>query len=348
MNSGQYQIVNRTDTMSNLIRWGILGTGGIAHQFANAIATTPDTVLSAVASRSLAKAQTFAQQYAAPQAYGNYADLATSGDVDVIYIATPHSDHHPSTMLCLQAGKAVLCEKPFAINLAQAEAMVDLARSQGVFLMEALLTRLSPALIETRKQLDAGLIGTLHSLHADFGFAASHLPNDHRLFNPALGGGALLDLGIYPISIASYLLGPIVATSAQAHIGPTGVDIETVASLRHRDGGTSTILCTARAASTSVTTLYGSLGTAQLHAPFCPPNYLSVALSGAAATTIALQTDEAGYAGGYQREVQHVNECLRAGKLESERMPLEESLHLMRVLDEIRGGIGVRYPEDVA
>ncbi|MFN8568711.1 MAG: Gfo/Idh/MocA family oxidoreductase [Kouleothrix sp.] len=188
----------------SIIRWGILGTGSIAGQFARGLAALDDAKLVAVGSRTAAAAAGFAQRVGAERAHGSYAELAHDPQVDAIYIATPHPLHHANTLLCLGAGKAVLCEKPFAINAGEAAAMIDAARARGLFLMEAMWTRFLPHMLRLRELLAAGVIGELRMLQADFGFRTEFNPHS-RLFDPALGGGALLDVGIYPVSLASML-----------------------------------------------------------------------------------------------------------------------------------------------
>ncbi len=189
------------------IAWGILGTGRIAGNFAADLALLPDAELVAVGSRSEATAQSFAGRFGAPHAHGSYEALAADPAVEVIYIATPHPLHAENMKLCLRAGKAVLCEKPFTLNAREAEEVIALAREQKLFLMEAMWTRFLPAVVRARELIEQGAIGEVRLLLADFGFRAAFDPH-HRLFDPQLGGGALLDLGVYCVSLASMLFGP--------------------------------------------------------------------------------------------------------------------------------------------
>lgn len=329
----------RKNRMSLTVRWGILGTGVIAQKMAEALATIPDARLLAVASRSLDKAQAFAEKNAIPHAFGSYQRLANDADIDVVYVATPHSDHCQSTLLCLNAGRAVLCEKPFAINARETASMIAAARSQGVFLMEALWTRFIPAVVEARRLIDAGAIGTPTGFHCDFGFPSA-VDDEHRLVNPALGGGALLDLGIYPISMAAYFLGPIVKTQAMAQLSSSGVDMETLANLQHQDGGLSTTMCTLRASGSFTATINGSKARLRLENPCHHTQRLTLSAFGQPDEIIDMP-----YVGnGYQFEAMHVNAALLAGKTESDVVPLDETLHLMQILDQVRAQIGVRYP----
>lgn len=325
--------------MSQTVRWGILGTGVIAQKMAEALSLVPEARLLAVASRSEDKAQSFAEKNAIPHAFGSYQRLANDEDIDVVYIATPHSDHCQSTLMCLNAGRAVLCEKPFAINARETASMINTARNKGAFLMEALWTRFIPAVVEAKRLIDAGAIGTPTGFHCDFGFPSA-VGDEHRLVNPVLGGGALLDLGIYPVSMASYFLGPIVNTLAMAQLSNSGVDMETLASLRHRDGGLSNTMCTLRASGSFTATINGSKARLRLENPCHHSQRLTLSTFGQPDEIIDMP-----YAGnGYQFEALHVNEAILAGKTESDVVPLDDTLHLMQVLDQIREQIGVRYP----
>src|SRR5688572_13142856 len=206
------------------VRWGILSTGKIARAFAEALKDTGSAVLAGVGSRTLGSAQAFAAEFGGTP-YGSYEALAAAPDIDAIYIGTPHTLHAANAMLALEGGKAVLCEKPFTINRREAAQVVALARQRKLFLMEAMWTRFLPAFDEARRILDSGEIGQPRQVVADFGFFASVAP-EHRLVNPELGGGALLDLGIYPLSAAAWMLGPVESVTAQA-VMSHGVDAQT-------------------------------------------------------------------------------------------------------------------------
>lgn len=328
------------------IRWGLLGTGSICKALAEALAEVPDARLAAVASRDAARAAGFAaaqgQRHPQVRAHGSYRALVEDPEVDVVYVGTPHPDHAASAALGLQAGKAVLCEKPFTLNRPQAERLVALARARRVFLMEAMWTRFVPAVAEAKRLVEAGAVGEPLSVQADFGFDCAALPETHRVLDPALGGGALLDVGIYPLSLASFLLGPIASVQAQAEIGRTGVDVHTAFQLRHANGALSQGLCSLRCTTPWRAVVLGSGGRIELEPPFFHSERLTLVRHGQAPEAMPLPH----VGNGYAHQVQEVHRCLRAGLLESPAMPLDESRALMGWLDEVRRQVGVRYPTE--
>jgi predicted dehydrogenase len=327
--------------MTTTVRWGILGTGRIARDFATALQDTPGATLAAVASRERATAVDFADEFGIPLRLAGYDGLAAAPDVDLVYIGTPHALHAENALAMLAGGKGVLCEKPFALNRAQADQVVALARSRGVFLMEAMWTRFMPALEEAKRILASGVLGEVSQASADFGFAATGGP-DSRLFNPALGGGALLDVGIYPLSITAYLLGDVQDVRAQAELGPTGVDLQTVFTLRHAGGALSTCACSLKARTPGLLTLSGRRGQLRLDAPFHRAPTLTLLLEDEPPQVIPTP-----YLGnGYVHEAIEAQRCWRAGLVESPAMTHEQTLHLMGVLDTIRAQTGVHYPGD--
>lgn len=325
--------------MAQTIRWGILGTGRIARDFAQGLRAAPDAMLAAVGSRTRGSADAFATEFDVPAAYGSYRALVLAPDVDIIYVATPHPMHAENTMLALRAGKPVLCEKPFAINRRQAGEMVALARARGLFLMEAMWTRFMPALAEVRRIVASGEIGAVTQVHADFGFSATPDP-EHRVNNLALGGGALLDLGIYPLSIACALLGKVESVQAQAVMGATGVDLSTAFTMKHAGGTLSICSCSLRARSPSELTVSGTRGSVRMERMFHMAERITVDRLDGPSRTVATPW----LGNGYTHEAIEAGECLRAGLLEHPAMPLDETLALMEVLDAIRGQIGLRYP----
>ena len=330
---------------NRIIRWGILGTGRIARDFATGLRDTPDARLAAVGSRSIDSAQAFAADFgdgdAIPASYASYEALAQAPDVDIIYIATPHPMHAANALLVLGAGKAVLCEKPFTLNRAEAAEVVALARAKGVFLMEAMWTRFMPALAEVKRIVASGEIGDITQVHADFGFAATHDP-EHRVNNLALGGGALLDLGIYPLSIACAILGPVESVQAQAIMGPTGVDLSTGFTMKHRGGTLSICSCSLRARSPGELTVSGTRGSVRMARLFHMAESVTVDLLDGPSRTIATPW----LGNGYTHEAIAAGQCLRDGLLEHPAMPLDDTLALMGVLDTIRRQIGLRYPSE--
>jgi predicted dehydrogenase len=329
--------------MADTVRWGILGTGKIARAFATALQDVPGAVLAGVASRSLDKAQSFAAEFRAGAAYGAYEALAAADDIDLVYVATPHPQHMDNALLALGAGKGVLLEKPFTMNLREAEQVVATARANKLFLMEAMWTRFMPALAEVKRLIALGEIGSVQQVVADFGFTANFGP-EHRVFNPDLGGGALLDLGIYPLSIAASLLGPVVAVQAQAQMGPTGVDVQTGFTLKHAGGAMSVCSCSFMARTPGELTVSGARGHIRMNTMFHRARSITVALDDGSTRTI----DTPYLGNGYVHEAIEAQRCFSAGLIESPVMTHDETLALMGVMDEIRRQIGLRYAADDA
>lgn len=329
--------------MDKVIRWGILGTGRIAAAMATALRDVPDAQLVAVASRSFDSAARFGAQFGIERCHASYQALADDAGVDVIYIATPHTLHAENALMCLAAGKHVLCEKPFTMNAREAQGVIDMAREKKRFLMEAMWSRFLPMAQEARRIIASGEIGELQQIHADIGFVANVAP-DHRLLNAQLGGGALLDVGIYPLSMAAFFLGPVVATQALADMGPTGVDEQVVFALRHANGGTSSCSASLRALTPTEMTISGSRGRIRLPSRFYKADHLIVEPMDGAGRRV--NTPFVG--NGYTHEAIEAMRCIRAGLLESPLMTHAESLALMRDLDTMRSQIGLLYPADLA
>jgi predicted dehydrogenase len=320
-------------------RWGILGTGSIAIKFATGLTAVPEAELLAIGSRAQTTADALADQFNAPRRYASYEELAGDPDVDAIYVATPHSLHRENSILCLRAGKAVLCEKPFTINAAQAEDVISVARTEGRFLMEAMWTRFLPAIKRVREVVAQGAIGEVKIISADFGFRTPIDPQ-HRLFNPAMGGGALLDVGVYNLSLASMIFGPPSRIESIAHLGETGVD-EQAAMVLGYDAGQLAVLHTAvRTNTPQEAILMGTQGWIRLHTPWWRPDAFTIAVAGEAEETVHVPFEGNGY--GYEAaEVMH---CVRTGQLESVEMPLDETLRIMQTMDQIRAQWGLQYP----
>lgn len=326
--------------MTDVVRWGILGTGKIAKAFANALKDTPGARLAGVGSRTLEGAQAFADEFGGT-AYGSYEELAAAADIDLIYVGTPHPAHVDNVRLALNAGKGVLCEKPFTMNRQEAEELVALARSKKLFLMEAMWTRFMPALAEVRRVIESGEIGKVTQVIADLGFKAE-FGHEHRVFNPVLGGGALLDLGIYPLSIAVALLGPVASVAAQAEIGPTGVDEQTGFVLRHSGGGMSMCSCSLRARLPSELTIAGEKGHVRMNTMFHRTQTVTVSRADGSARTVPTPF----LGNGYVHEAIEAQRCWQAGLIESPGMSHDDTLALMGVMDEVRRQIGVHYAAD--
>lgn len=325
----------------DVVRWGILSTGSIARQFARGLAHAPGAQLVAVGSRSQANAEAFGDEFGVPRRYASYEALAADPDLDVIYIGTPHPFHAANSLLCIEAGKAVLCEKPFALNARQASAVIRAARERGVFLMEALWTRFTPVMRKVRALLAEGAIGRPRMVTADFGFHAPFDP-ESRLFNRALGGGALLDVGVYPVSLASMVFGPPPRISTIAHLGATGVDEQAAIILGYDDGALALLSCAITVMTPMEATIAGERGMIRLPANWWMPQECILSLEGEPE-----QIFELPFTGnGYNYEALEVMRCLREGLLESPIMPLDETLALMQTLDDIRAQWGLRYPEE--
>ncbi len=325
--------------MHEKIRWGIIGTGNIASQFARGLTSVPDAELAAVGSRTQESADAFGERFKVPRRHASYEGLAADDGIDAVYISTPHSLHMENTLLCLDHGKAVLCEKPFAINAGQAQRMIEKAREKRLFLMEAMWTRYFPLMYKVRDLLAQGVIGKVRLVEIDFGFRTSFNPKG-RLFDPALGGGALLDVGIYPVSMASMVMGRPSRILSMAHLGETGVD-EQAAMLFGYEHGEIAVLATATRTSTPhVAVINGTLGRITVRSPWWQPTKMLLEVHGKEKSEIEMPIK----GNGYNYEAVEVAECIRAGKLESEITPLDETLSIMQTLDEIRAQWGLKYP----
>ncbi len=314
---------------NDVIRWGILGTGAIARTFTEDLLSLPGHEVAAVGSRARPTADAFAARYDIPAAYGSYAELAADDGLDVIYVATPHNGHRPDALTCLEAGRAVLVEKPFTISAAEAEEVVAAARSRGLFAMEAMWTRFNPLIKQLRGLVADGAIGEVKAVYADFGFPAPYDPAT-RLWSVETAGGALLDLGVYPLSFAWMLLGEPSTLQATAAAAPNGVDASTGILAGYDSGAVALLHCGLVAESPKTATVLGTTGRIEVAAPFFRPSAMTLHRGDSAET---FTVDLAGH--GYTYQAQEVARCLRAGELESPLMPLDESVAIMRALDTI-------------
>jgi predicted dehydrogenase len=324
------------------IRWGILGPGSIAASFAGDLQLLPDHRLAAVGSRRQASADEFAARFSASRAYGSYEELCADPDIDVVYVSTPHPFHAHDALLAINAGKPVLCEKPFALNATEAAEVIGAARDLGVFCMEAMWTRFLPHMRRIRQLLEAGALGDVRKVIADHG--QRFLPPDptSRLYDPSLGGGALLDLGIYPVSFASYVLGSPTSVTAVSNPTETGVDAQTSAVLQY-DGGAHAVLTTTLGATTPTrASVTGTEGRIEIDAVWYQPTTFTLhTLSGTAEHFAEPRIGQ-----GLRYQADEVGRCLRAGATESATMPLDETLSIMTTMDVIRDQIGLRYPSE--
>lgn len=322
----------------NPIRWGIIGSGNIAGQFARGLSVLDDAALVAVGSRRQETADRFGDEFDVPHRHASYEDLAADPDVDIVYIATPHSLHRENTLLCLEAGKAVLCEKPFAINAAEAREMVARAREKKLLLMEAIWTRFLPHYAQTLDRVRDGAIGEIRLLECDFCFRAGK--REGRLFDPALGGGALLDVGIYPVAMAYHYLGRPDHIVTRAHLGATGVDEQAVILFEYENGAQAVLTTGIRINTPHVAVIAGSGGEAMLNPRWWAPSSAILRVDGAEIEEIEPEIE----GNGYQFEAAEAMRCLRDGRHESPTVPLDETLAIMELLDEIRAAWGLQYP----
>ncbi|WP_435187802.1 Gfo/Idh/MocA family protein [Streptomyces sp. bgisy126] len=326
--------------MDGKVRWGILATGGIAERFTTDLLTLDDAEVVAVASRSEAPAKAFAERFGIPRAYGEWAGLFADEDVDVVYVATPHHAHRTAAGLALEAGKAVLCEKALTLNAREAAELVALARDRGLFLMEAMWMYCNPMIRRIAELVRDGAVGEVRTVQADFGLAGP-FPADHRLRDPKTGGGALLDLGVYPVSFAQLLLGEPDSVQAHALLSPEGVDLNTGMLLGWSGTGASALLSCSIAADTPLTaSVTGSLGRIDVPRGFFFPERFTLHREGAEPEEFVAEADPH----SFRHEAAEVTRCLRAGERESPLVPLDGSLAVMRTLDAVRDRIGVRYP----
>ncbi len=328
--------------MMKKINWGILGTGNIAKTFATALEATEDSEIIAVGSRTDIKAKEFADSFNIKKAYGSYEELAMDPEIDVIYIAVPHTEHQSMANLCIRNKKAVLCEKPFSINGKDTEVLIRTAREHRVFLMEAMWTKFLPATQRVKKWIDEGRVGRVLHIKAAFGFFAEHDP-ESRLYNNALGGGALLDVGIYPITYTTFLLGksPEKIISC-AVIGNTNVDEQNVMVFQYEDGVLADLSSAISAEIGMDALIVGDKGYIRID-KFWMADSASLYDNNDKCLD---KFEEPFKANGYEYEAAEVNRCLREGLLESPRNPLEDTLNNMKIMDCIRSQWGLTYPQE--
>lgn len=337
------------------VRWGILSTGYIANLFAEGLSALDDASLVAVGSRSQANADSFGEKWNVPHRHTSYEALANDPDVEVIYIGTPHPFHYENALTCLNGGKHVLVEKPFAMNARQTREMIDLARKKGLFLMEAMWTRFLPAMVQVRKWIADGEIGDVELVRAHFSFM-TNFNSSSRLFAPELGGGALLDAGIYPISFASMIMGTPTMVSSTATLGKTGTD-DRSAYLFGYDGGKTALLSSGVQLAIPVEAdVFGTKGYIKIHEPWLNPRVVTLAKPSAPGSDSMLIYDGILFdkqtvrplarGNGYNYEAAAVGECIRAGKHESPVMSLGETQAIMETMDKIRAQWNLTYPNE--
>ncbi|MCF6506178.1 Gfo/Idh/MocA family oxidoreductase [Blastococcus sp. MG754426] len=328
--------------MSAEIRWGIVGPGRIAEKVVEDFAVVDGARAVAVASRSQERADGFAARHGLERAYGSYGEILADPDVDVLYVATPHPHHHQFALAALRAGKALLVEKAFTATTAGAAEVVDLARESGTFVMEAMWTRFQPAVARLNELVADGAIGEVRSVQADLGVSREYDPVD-RLFALELGGGALLDLGVYVVSFAQMLLGTPDRVVATGSLFPSGADAEAAILLGWEDGRNAALTTSLKYALPGTARVVGTTGWIDVVPRFHHPQTIVLHRDGAEPEEITRPQTGAGYA----HELAEVTGCLRAGRTESPAMPLADTLVVQDVLGQAADQLGVRHAEAV-
>ncbi|MDZ8172024.1 Gfo/Idh/MocA family protein [Microbacterium xanthum] len=323
------------------LRWGILATGGIAHSFARDLRTA-GLDLQAVGSRRPEAARAFAEEFSIPRAHASYEELVADPDVDILYVATPHPMHAENALLALEHGKHVLIEKPFTLTGAEAVAVRDAARARGLLAMEAMWTRYLPHMIRVHEIIAAGTLGEIRAVFADHTQRISADPG-HRLNALELGGGALLDLGIYPISFAWDVLGAPESVKATARLGDTGADTEVATMFTHASGAVSTTLSASRSAGPNTAHIVGTEARIDIDRVWYTPT--SFRVTGPDGAVIEEFTSDV-EGRGMQFQALAAEEIIASGRTDSDRLPIDESVAIMQTLDEVRRQIGLRYPQE--
>ena len=326
----------------NDIRWGIIGCGGIANTFATGLKSLENGILLAGASRTPGRAAEFAEKHGMERIYTSYEALLADPDVDAVYIATTHNFHYDNIKLCLNSGKPVLCEKPFTVNAAQTSELIELARAKNLFLMEAVWTRFLPAILKLQDVLAEGAIGEVRTLRADFSIDGSNFPPEHRLWNKALAGGALLDLGIYPITFAALVFGEApVRIQSSAVISDTGVDERSFYLFDYKNGGRAQLFSSFTNSGPTEAMIYGTTGYIRVPG-FLWTGEFHIHRDGIdEPETISLPYGEGE---NFKFEIAHAMECIADGKTESPIIPPAETLAMMQTMDTLRAQWGLKYP----
>jgi len=326
--------------MSKTFYWGIMGCGHIARKFAKDIAQIPNAKVYACASRSMERATIFAQKHEIEKAFDSYEQLAKCQELDAVYIATRHIQHHANTLLCLQNRMPVLCEKPLAMNSRQAREMVQAADDNNTYLMEALWTRFLPQTKKVLEFIDAGKIGTVQGIKADFGIKVKFDPNS-RLLNKDLGGGSILDIGIYPIFLSLLILGKPEQIKAKGSIGITQVDQVADMLFTYANNKTAKLHSNLLKQTPTEAYIYGSKGLIHIHSRWHEPSSMSMYTHGGQVQRFDFKSETYGYI----HEAEAVMQDLAQGKKQNEWIPHSFSLTLMEIIDEVRRQVGMIYPK---
>ncbi|MEP0266850.1 Gfo/Idh/MocA family oxidoreductase [Dokdonia sp.] len=323
--------------MNKKINWGILGLGNIAKKFAEDLQLSSNSVLYGVASREINKAKDFGHMFNSIKHYGSYEALANDPEIDIIYIATPHTFHFEHAMMCLKNNKAVLCEKPMGINANQVKIMMEEARSRNLFLMEGLWTRFIPATEKLLDILHKNVIGDVLFIRADFGFKGD-ANLESRVYNKKLGGGSLLDIGIYPIYLSLLLLGLPIDIKAMAHMTETQVDSSCSMLFSYKNGAKANLESTVEAETPTEAYIYGSHGILKLHGRFHHTEKITISKN-----RVHEVLDIPYKGNGYIHEIEEVNTCLLNQEIESSKLPFKTSMDLISLIDKVKEEIGLEY-----
>jgi len=319
--------------------WGIIGTGTISNLFAEGLTTLDQAIIYAVGSRNQATADRFAEKWQISHAYDSYEAVYADPEVDVVYIGTPHNFHFQNVRDALTGGKHVLCEKPFTINAAEARELVALARRKNLFLMDAMWNRFQPWFQVVNDLLKEERLGELLHFKADLSFRFD-VGSEHRIYNRDLGGGALLDLGVYPIALASAFLGKPSEIKSMSHLYDTGVDDQVSMLFGYTSGAIAELGCSARYLTKNNATLHGSRGFLEIHGMIIRPEKITIHEQGQE----MIEIDTPYTSNAYQYEAEAVMEMLDLERIEHPLMPLEETIEIMETMDQIRRNIKLTYP----
>ena len=322
--------------MSEKFRWAILGTGAVANRFAKALSNIKDQAqLAAVGSRSRGSAEQFAETYGIPTAHGSYQAVADDPNVDIVYIGTPHPFHHRDAKMCLESGKHVLCEKAFTMNAAEAEDLIKLAREKKLFLMEAMWTRFFPVHVRIRELLAEGALGDLQGMVIHHNYMG--LPELPDVYPNELGMGTFMDQAPYGMGFAFSVLGPPLRTTGIGTFGDRGLNLQVSGVFEHEGGALTTWMASRTTYDVKDAVIFGSAGKIEVHDPWYKPTRMTVHIKGKDPESFEFPLD--GYV-GYEYEAMEVMNCIREGRLESEVMPLDESLAVMKTMDLMRAEWG--------
>ena len=327
--------------MKQKIKWGIIGPGRIARAFAEGLKYSQSGELIAVASRSLDRAKKFSEEWQVPHYFGSYHELASFPEIEAVYIATPHSEHRQASILCMESKKHVLCEKPLAVNAEQIRSMILTAQKENVLLMEGMWSRFPPLMSKVREFVQSGTLGEIFFLQADFGFLPKDRNPKGRLFNPELAGGSILDIGVYPVSFASMILGTPSSISTVATLAETGVDEIASSILIYENGAHALVHSSLSCETAQEAFIAGTKASIRIHKQCWKPQKLTLRWN----QTQKEEIIEIPFTGnGFNYEADHFGYLIQNGIKDSDIMPLKESLSICQTMDKMRADWGLQYP----